>query len=76
MTLTALNLLAFAWHSALDLIEAPCQAARDAATKRTSFFAHIATLTAYIVFPAWAVFLKSLTTLTIPPKILKTQKIE
>ena len=76
MTLTALNLLAFAWHSALDLIEPPWQAAREAATKRTSFFAHIATLTAYIVFPSWAVFLESLTTFTIPPEVLKTQKIE
>src|SRR5437879_1064464 len=39
MTLAALNLLAFAWHTALDLLEPPWRAARQAATKRTAFFA-------------------------------------
>jgi hypothetical protein len=67
MTLTALNLLAFAWHTVLELIEAPWQAARQAAAKRTSFFAHILTLTAYVVFPSWNVLLESLTNFTIPP---------
>ena len=28
------------------------------------------------VFPSWAVFLEALTTFTIPPELLKTQKIE
>src|SRR5664280_2835403 len=37
MTMAALNLLAFAWHTAFDLLEPPWQAARQAATKRTSF---------------------------------------
>ena len=41
MTLAALNLLAFAWHTVLELLEPPWQAAREAAVKRTSFFAHI-----------------------------------
>jgi hypothetical protein len=76
MTLAALNLLAFAWHSALDLLEPPWHAAREAAAKRTSFFAHLLTLTTYVVFPSWAVFLQALTTFTIPPELLKTQKIE
>jgi hypothetical protein len=76
MTLAALNLLAFAWHSALDLIEPSWRAAREVAVKRTSFFAHILTLTTYLVFPSWPDFLQSLTTFTIPPEILKTQKIE
>lgn len=67
MTLTALNLLAFAWHTVLELLEAPWQAARQAAAKRTSFFAHILTLTAYVVFPSWNVLLESLTNFTIPP---------
>jgi hypothetical protein len=48
----------------------------EAAAKRTSFFAHLLTLTTYVVFPSWAVFLEALTTLTIPPELLKTQKIE
>jgi len=33
-------------------------------------------LTTYVVFPSWDVFLKALTTCTIPPELLKTQKIE
>jgi hypothetical protein len=76
MILAALNLLAFAWHAALDLLEPPWQAARQAATKRTAFFAHILTLTAYVVFPSWKVFIQSLATFTIPPELLNVQKNE
>src|SRR5258708_2924262 len=76
MTMATLNLLAFAWHSALDLLEPPWQAAREAAVKRTSFFAHLATLTVYAVFPSWHVFLNSLATFTISPELLNPQKIE
>jgi hypothetical protein len=42
MTLAGLNLLAFAWHTVLDLIEPPWRKARQAAEKRTSFFAYLA----------------------------------
>src|ERR1700683_5235526 len=45
MTLASLNLLAFAWHTVLELLEPPWIGAREAATQRTSFFAHLATLT-------------------------------
>jgi hypothetical protein len=76
MTLAAFNLLAFAWHSALDIVEPPWQAARQAAAKRSSFFAHILTLTSYLVFPSWAALLQTLATFTIPPELLQTQKIE
>jgi hypothetical protein len=76
MTLAALNLLAFAWHSALDLVEPKWQTARQAAAKRSSFFAHLLTLTTYVVFPSWPIFLKVLATFTIPPELLQTQKIE
>ena len=76
MTLAALNLLAFAWHSALDIVEQPWQAARQAAAKRSSFFAHILTLTTYIVFPSWLAVLAALATSTIPPELLHTHKIE
>ena len=68
MMLAALNLLAFAWHTVLELLEPPWQAARQAAAKRTSFFAHILTLTAYVVFPSWPVLLEALTNFTIPPR--------
>lgn len=76
MTLAALNLLAFAWHSALDLVEPKWQAAREATAKRSSFFAHILTLTTFIIFPSWPAFLQALATFTIPPELLQTQKIE
>jgi hypothetical protein len=71
MTLAALNLLAFAWHAVLELLDPPWRAAREAAAKRTSFFAHILMLTAYVVFPSWQLFLQSLTTFTIPPELVK-----
>jgi hypothetical protein len=71
MTLAALNLLAFAWHTVLELLEPPWRAAREAAAKRTSFFAHILMLTAYVVFPSWKVLLEALTKFTIPPELVK-----
>ena len=71
MTLAALNLLAFAWHTVLELLEPPWQAAREAAVKRTSFFAHILMLSAYVIFPSWLVFLQSLATFSIPPDLIK-----
>jgi len=76
MTLAALNLLAFAWHSALDIVEPPWQAARQAAATRSSFFAHILTLTTYVVFPSWGAVLEALASFTIPPELLHIQKIE
>ena len=56
MTLAALNLLAFAWHTVLEWLEPPWLAAREAAVKRTSFFAHILMLSAYVIFPLLAGF--------------------
>ena len=41
-----------------------------------SFFACLATMTRFVVFPAWSDLLKALATFTIPPELLKTQKIE
>ena len=76
MTLAALNLLAYAWHTALDLLDPPWQAARQAAAKRTTFFANIVALTGYVVFPSWPVLLKAMATFTIPPELLKNQQIE
>jgi hypothetical protein len=76
MTLAALNLLAFAWHTVLDLLEPPWRKAREAAEKRMSFFAYLATLTSLAVFPAWSDLLQALATFTIPPHLLTTQKLE
>jgi hypothetical protein len=76
MMLAALNLLAFAWHSVLDLIEPPWLAAREKLAKRTTFFGDLLTLTSYVVFPSWQVLLEAINTSTIPPELLKNQKIE
>ena len=46
MTLAAFNLLAFAWHTILELLEPPWLAAREAAVKPIRFFAYILTLSA------------------------------
>jgi hypothetical protein len=69
------NLPAFAWHSVLNLIEPPWQAARAAAAKRTRFVTTMLTLAAFVVFPSWPVFLKSLATFEMPPNVLQNQKI-
>ena len=68
LTFAALNLLAFAWHAAPELLDPPWQAA----AKRTSVFAHILTLTAYVVFPSWPVLLEALTNFAIPPELPKS----
>jgi hypothetical protein len=73
MTLAALNLLAFAWHTVLELLEPPWQMARAAAVKRTSFFAHVLMLSAYVIFPSRKVFLQSLATFTIPSGLVKSR---
>jgi hypothetical protein len=75
MILAALNLLAFAWHSVLDLLEPPWHTARQAAAKRTRFFTQIVTLTAFIIFPDWPTFLESLATYKIPHKLLKNHML-
>jgi hypothetical protein len=56
------------------LLEPPWIAAREAAAKRTSLFAHLATLTAYAIFPSWLVLLEALATFTIPPELPETRK--
>ncbi len=69
-TFAALNLLAFAWHTLLDLVEPPWKAARDKIAIRTGFFAEMNTLTRFAVFPNWQLLLESLTTGKIPPQLL------
>ena len=76
MTLAALNLLAFAWHTLLDLLEPPWRRAREAAEKRKSFFNYLATITSFAVFPDWSDLLEALATFTVPPHLLAKPKIE
>ena len=73
MTPAALNLLAFAWHTVLELLVPTWLAAREAAVKRTSFFAHILMLSAYVLFPSWQTLLESLATFSIPPDLIKAR---
>jgi len=67
------NLLAFAWHTVLELLEPPWLAAREAAVERTSFFAHILMLSAYVLFPSWQTLLESLAAFSIPPDLIKAR---
>jgi hypothetical protein len=76
MTLATLNLLAFAWHTVLDLLEPPWRRAREAAETRKSFFHDLATITSFAIFPAWLDLLKALATFTVPPHLLAKPKIE
>ena len=53
MVFAAMNLLAFAIHTACDCLEQVWIAARTAKRARKRFFEHIRTITAYLVFPDW-----------------------
>ena len=72
MLFAAMNLLAFAFHTVCDIIEARWRDARNAKGSRKRFFEHIRTLSAYLVFPSWAVFLETLIASKPPPQ-LQTQ---
>ncbi len=76
MTLAALNLLAFAWHTVLDILEPPWKRARKAAETRRGFFAYLSTLTSLLIFPAWPDLLEALASFTLPPHLLAAPKIE
>ena len=75
MTLTALNLLTFTSHTVLYLLTPPYQKAREASTKLMSFFAYLSTLTNLAIFPTSSYLILALTTFTIPPHLLTTQKL-
>jgi len=75
MTMATLNLLAFAWHAVLDLLEPPWQAARQAAGKRTAFFSSLVVMPSFVIFPDWDSLLDALATFKIPDKLLKNQSV-
>jgi hypothetical protein len=72
MMFAAMNLLAFALHTACDCLEQLWQAARAAKATRRRFFEHIRTLAAYLVFPSWCVFMQTLIASKPPPDLEKT----
>ena len=67
MMFAAMNLLAFAFHTVCDCLDALWIKARQAKRTRRRFFEHIATLSAYHIFPNWTVFLQTLITSNPPP---------
>jgi hypothetical protein len=68
MLFAAMNLLAFAYHCVCDILEATWIAARKAKGSRSRFFEHLRTLSAYIVFPNWNIFLETLIASKPPPQ--------
>ena len=52
-TLLTLNLLAFLFHTVLELADIQCAQLRQALPRRDTFFQHIATLTQYLCFFSW-----------------------
>ena len=65
----AMNLLAFAFHTACDCLEATWTQAREAKRARKRFFEHIRTITAYLVFPDWDTLMTTLIRSKPPPEI-------
>jgi hypothetical protein len=67
MLFAAMNLLAFAFHTVCDVIEDLWRKARQAKGSRQRFFEHVRTVTAYLVFPNWDIFLQTLIASKPPP---------
>ena len=63
----AMNLLAFAFHTANDCLETLWQQAREAKGSRTRFFEHVRTISAYLVFPSWCSLMNTLISCNPPP---------
>ena len=69
MMVAAMNLLAFAFHTVCDTIDELWVSARQAKKTRRRFFEHFRSITAYLVFPSWEIFLKTLITSKPPPHV-------
>jgi hypothetical protein len=69
MMFAAMNLLAFAFHTVCDCLEELWINARLAKRSRRRLFEHIRTITAYLVFPDWQTFMKTLIDSKPPPEI-------
>ena len=66
-TFAAMNLLAFAFHTACDCLETLWQQAREAVGARARFFQDLHTITAYLLFPSWRTFMFTVATGKAPP---------
>ena len=74
MLFAAMNLLAFAFHTLCDQAEARWRKAREAKGSRNRFFEHLRSISAYLVFPTWDVFLETLITSKPPPELQNQAK--
>lgn len=66
-TFAAMNLLAFSFHNACDVLEELWQRARKKAGKRTSFFNKFIVICQYYVFATWNELTTSMITGDLPP---------
>jgi hypothetical protein len=63
----AMNLLAFAFHTACDCVETLWQQAREAIGTRSRFFQDLRSISAYVVFPSWTSLMITLVLGNAPP---------
>ena len=70
MTLATMNMLAFAWHTILDMMEPLWKKARETAKVRVAFFQHLFAATTFAIFPAWKNLLQAITDFKIAPEFL------
>jgi len=66
--LVVLNLLAFAFHNACDLVDQRWKAARQKLAARQRLFEHARSITAYLLFPSWNALLRTILTGVPPPQ--------
>ena len=66
-TLATLNLLAFAIHTVCDIADELWRKAREKLGPRYNFFAKLAAITAYLIFPSWDDLLLTLAFAKPPP---------
>jgi len=71
MLFAAMNMPAFAIHTACDCLEDLWLKAREAKGARKRLFEHIRTITAYLVFPDWQTLMTTLINSKPPPEIEK-----
>jgi hypothetical protein len=57
-TLLSLNVIAFLFHTLLELMDSRCALLRSTLPRRDTFFQHVATLTQYLCFDSWVALMQ------------------
>jgi hypothetical protein len=57
-TLLSLNVIAFLFHTILELMDSRCALLRCTLPRRDTFFQHVATLTQYLCFDSWVALMQ------------------